>query len=38
MALISLIDKIREALDKGDCVVGIYLDFSKVFDTVNHES
>ena len=26
-----------EALDKGDCVVGIYLDFSKAFDTVNHE-
>ena len=37
MALILLIDRITEALDKGDCVVGIYLDFSKAFDTVNHE-
>ena len=37
MALIVLIDRITEALDKGGCVVGIYLDFSKTFDTVNHE-
>ena len=37
MALISFIDRITEALDKGDCVVGIYLEFSKAFDTVNHE-
>ena len=37
MALILLIDRITEALDKGDCVVGIYLDFSKAFDNVNHE-
>ena len=37
MALILLIDRITEALDKGDCVVGTYLDFSKAFDTVNYE-
>ena len=37
MALMLLIDKITEALDNGDCVVGIYLDFSKAFDTVNHD-
>ena len=37
MALILLIDRITEALVKGDCVVGIYLEFSKAFDTVNHE-
>ena len=36
MALILLIDEITEAQDKGDCVVGIHLDFSKAFDTVNH--
>ena len=37
MALILLIDRITEALHKGDCVVSIYLDFSEAFDTVNHE-
>ena len=36
MALILSIDKIMEALDKGDCVVGINLDIPKAFDTVNH--
>ena len=37
MALLLLVDKITEALDKGECVVGIFLDFSKTFDTVNHD-
>ena len=37
MALMLLIDKITEALDNGDYVVGIYLEFSKAFDTVNHD-
>ena len=37
MALLLLMDRITEALDKGDCVIGIYLGFSKAFDTVNHE-
>ena len=32
-----MIDKITEALDNGDYVTGICLDFSKAFDTVNHE-
>ena len=36
MALIILLDKISEALDKGEYVIGVFLDFSKVFDTVNH--
>ena len=37
MAIMLLIDKITEALDNGHCVVGIYLDFSKGFDTVNND-
>ena len=36
MALITLIDKISAALDNGEIVVGLFLDFSKAFDTVNH--
>ena len=36
MALITLIDNISEALDNGDFVIGVFLDFSKVFDTVDH--
>ena len=37
MALIVLLDKIVDALERGDCVIGVFLDFSKAFDTVNHE-
>lgn len=37
LALITLIDKISDALDSGKNVVGVFLDFSKAFDTVNHE-
>jgi hypothetical protein len=36
MALLTLIDDITEALDKGGFVVGVFLDFSKAFDTVDH--
>ena len=37
MALMLMGDKITKALDNGDYVIGIFLDFSKAFDTVNHE-
>ena len=31
-----LVDKITEALDQGETVVGVFLDFCKAFDTVDH--
>ena len=35
-AMITLIDKISQALDKGNYVLGIFLNLSKAFDTGNH--
>ena len=37
MALVILLDMISEALENGECVVGVFLDFSKAFDTVDHD-
>jgi hypothetical protein len=37
MALVMLTDQILSALDKGDTVIGVFLDLKKAFDTVNHE-
>ena len=36
MALMILVDKLSHYLENGDYVIGIFLDFSKAFDTVNH--
>jgi hypothetical protein len=37
MAIINLLDEIIEAIDKGKSALGIFIDFSKAFDTVNHK-
>lgn len=35
-AILSIVDKIHEAIEKGMFSCEIFLDFSKAFDTVNH--
>ena len=37
MAITILMDKIIKALENGHYVIGLFLDFSKAFDTVNHQ-
>ena len=37
LALVDLYDKISEAIDKKEVAVGVFLDLSKAFDTVNHD-
>ena len=37
MALITLLDNLRNILDSGNCRVGIFVDFQKAFDNVNHK-
>ena len=36
MALLKLVDKISNEIDNKKFTVGIFLDLSKAFDTVNH--
>ena len=36
MALLSLVDNLTHALENGEYVVSVYLDFSKAFDTMDH--
>ena len=36
MALMSLYDKVSEAIDKNEFCVGIFIDLSKAFDTLHH--
>ena len=36
MAISVLIDNISKATDNKEHVIGVFLDFAKAFDTVNH--
>ena len=36
MALIVIVENLVTALDNGNCAVGLFLDFQKAFDIVDH--
>jgi retron-type reverse transcriptase len=37
LAIIELADRITKATDNGEYTIGIFLDLSKAFDTINHK-
>ena len=37
MAMVMLVEQNSDALDQGECVIGVFLDFSKAFDTFDHK-
>lgn len=37
MAMMQLYDKVSDAIDKNEFCVGIFIDLSKAFDTINHD-
>ena len=36
MALISILEKLNNAIENGEYAMGIFIDFRKAFDTVDH--
>ena len=37
MAVLDLIDNLSNSIDKKEFSVGVFIDLSKAFDTVNHK-
>ena len=37
LAILTLTDMVSKALENGNHVIGVFLDFSKAFDTVDHD-
>ena len=37
MALMEMYDKISSVIDDGKFAIGIFIDLSKAFDTLNHD-
>jgi len=37
LASLSLIDQITEELDNNKCSLGLFIDLSKAFDSINHK-
>ena len=37
MVLLTFIDKVIEAIENGEYAIGVFLDFLKAFDTVDHK-